>query len=535
MKIQHFSIFIFLLFTLSNYSQNRVNDCTGAIQICGDGAINSSAEGIGTQEISGLNSCSSMEHNSLWVYIEITREGTLGFELKPTSSNLAVDYDFFIFGPNVSCGNLGQAIRCSTTNPIGSGASSNHTGMRDDETDTAEGPGADGNNFIKSLDVMPGETYYIVIDRPIGNSPFDLEWTGTATIGGSPFPEGPEISKPGNLSTCNATGSATFDFQGMEDEITTQANTTLSYHENLAEATENIKPIVNSYTSSQPRKTIYARVENDITGCAKITEFDLIINPGPEINLNTQMETCDIDYSGSEVFYLDETIPSLMNGLNPENFIIQFFQSGEDASSNSNPLPQAYNSAGETIYARVHEKSNTNCFNISELDLTLNLPPQLEDYELIQPSVNSNSNTIELQFSESSDYEYSIGSSDGPYQEETTFSNVSSGIQELYIRDKKGCAVIKTQIAILGYDNFFTPNGDGINDFWQIRGVNNDQGNQGEVHIFDRYGKLIKLLRTDEKGWDGNFNGNEMPSADYWFQVRLENNQEFNGHFSLVR
>jgi len=29
--------------------------------------------------------------------------------------------------------------------------------------------------------------------------------------------------------------------------------------------------------------------------------------------------------------------------------------------------------------------------------------------------------------------------------------------------------------------------------------------------------------------------GKNMPSDDYWFKVLLENGQEFNGHFSLVR
>ena len=136
-------------------AQGGVNDCSGAIKICGDGAISSNANGVGQQELNGKNNCSSQEHNSLWLEIEVTKEGSLGFDLIPTSSAMNIDYDFFIFGPNPSCGPLGNAIRCSTTNPIASNATTNHTGMNDLETDTSEGPGANGNNYVKSLDVLP--------------------------------------------------------------------------------------------------------------------------------------------------------------------------------------------------------------------------------------------------------------------------------------------------------------------------------------------------------------------------------------------
>ncbi|MUP46314.1 T9SS type B sorting domain-containing protein [Gramella sp. BOM4] len=525
-------LILFLIACISIQAQS--SDCSGAIQICGDGSISSNANGAGTQEISELNSCSSRENNSLWLYIEITKAGTLGFDLKPVSANLEVDYDFFIFGPNASCGNLGQSIRCSTTNPIASGATTNLTGMRTGETDTSEGPGANGNNFIKPLDVLPGETYFIVIDRPIGDGPFELTWTGDVTDDGTPFPEGPEISKPGNLSTCNASGQASFDLSVQESEITSQANTTLSFHENLADATDNIQPIQGSYTSNEPVKTIFARVENDLTGCAKITEFDLIIEDGPIITPEYEYSVCDLDFNGIETFSFPEINREILNGLDPTQFEIAYFSDPMEALENVNPLPSNLTSEGETIYARVWEKGFPDCYNISEIGLNLNIPPQLQDFDLIQPVVNSNNNNISIDLQNSGDYEYSIGNIDGPYQEETEFQNISSGFQTLYIRDKNGCAIISTEIAIIGYDNFFTPNNDGVNDFWQIKGIA-EMASENYISIFDRYGKLLKRLDTSEKGWDGTFNGKAMPADDYWFRLELKNRQEVSGHFSLLR
>ncbi|GAA4319461.1 hypothetical protein GCM10023115_45970 [Pontixanthobacter gangjinensis] len=510
-----------------------MNDCSGAIKICGDGAISSNAENAGTQELNGRNNCSSREHNSLWLEIEITKPGSLGFTLKPTSGSLNIDYDFFIFGPNASCGNLGSAIRCSTTNPLASNSTSNHTGMNDTETDTSEGPGPDGNNFIRSLDVLPGETYFIVIDRPIGNSPFELEWTGTSTIDGFPFPEGPAIGEAMNLETCNYKGLADFDFSVTGNEIVTQNNTSLSYHKTLADATDNINPINGTYTSSSPIKTIYARVENDLTGCAKITEFDLIIHEGPMISDENSIERCDLDLNGEEDFVLTDLNSSILNGLDRSVYEIQYFRTQEEASADMDPILTDYNSKGnETVYARISEKTDSDCYNIAEVKLVLNNPPVLESVSLTQPQINSNNNTVTLNLDNASAYEYSMGIIEGPYQSSNVFTNVKSGFQTVYIRDLKGCAVVSTEIVVVGYDNFFSPNNDGINDFWQLRGISTP-GNL--VHIFDKYGKLLTKINATGKGWDGYYNGKPMPADDYWFRVTLQNGQEFNGHFSLVR
>jgi gliding motility-associated-like protein len=36
--------------------------------------------------------------------------------------------------------------------------------------------------------------------------------------------------------------------------------------------------------------------------------------------------------------------------------------------------------------------------------------------------------------------------------------------------------------------------------------------------IYDRYGKLITKINTNSDGWNGTFNGNPLPSDDYWLQ-----------------
>ena len=88
------------------------------------------------------------------------------------------------------------------------------------------------------------------------------------------------------------------------------------------------------------------------------------------------------------------------------------------------------------------------------------------------------------------EYEYALDNPIGPYQDEPFFDAVSSGIHTIYIRDKNGWGVAGQEVSVLGYDAFFTPNGDGINDTWIIRGINEQFQSQSRVYIYDRYGNL---------------------------------------------
>ena len=81
----------------------------------------------------------------------------------------------------------------------------------------------------------------------------------------------------------------------------------------------------------------------------------------------------------------------------------------------------------------------------------------------------------------------------------------------------------------------FTPNGDGINDRWDIKG----NISYTTLAIFDRFGRLLKQLTQNSGGWDGTMNSQSLPADDYWFSLNyLDNNgaaREFKSHFSLIR
>jgi len=138
------------------------------------------------------------------------------------------------------------------------------------------------------------------------------------------------------------------------------------------------------------------------------------------------------------------------------------------------------------------------------------------------------------------DYEYAIDTIDGPYQDSTIFLNISLGAHTIYVRDKNGCGIVEEKIfgglTNEGFPLFFTPNGDGINDFWQFAPPQlSAQDVLKVIFIFDRYGSLLKQLEPDSIGWDGSLNGTPLPAAGYWFKAIALNDREIKGHFTLKR
>lgn len=82
------------------------------------------------------------------------------------------------------------------------------------------------------------------------------------------------------------------------------------------------------------------------------------------------------------------------------------------------------------------------------------------------------------------------------------------------------------------FPKFFTPNGDGYNDRWGVS--ENDRKKIKVVHIFDRYGKLLKQLSPEDQ-WNGEYNGRSMPGDDYWYKAMTAKHEILTGHFSLLR
>ena len=105
------------------------------------------------------------------------------------------------------------------------------------------------------------------------------------------------------------------------------------------------------------------------------------------------------------------------------------------------------------------------------------------------------------------------------------------------IKDANGCEyndVVLTHVINLIEMQFFTPNGDGFNDYWRIENAENTP--EAQLNIYDRYGKLVRSMHTSQhETWDGTLNGNPLPANDYWYMLILPNGKVYKGHFALKR
>jgi gliding motility-associated-like protein len=378
------TLFLVCLFIYSfGYSQ-QPTDCIDAITVCGNSNVSLDVNGIGTQELSGSNTCSSQETNSIWLKVTTINTGTLAFTLTPDSNAITEDYDFFIFGPNVSCGNIGQAIRCSTTNPQAANQGNNLTGLSATALDTAEGPGVDGNSFVSAINVSAGDSYYIVIDRPVGNSPFSIDWTGTAQFSEPPVSAAFNANQI-TIENCDLTspfddGITSFNLEENTPTIIGgQNNVTITYHETESDANINTNALLSPYTNLTSPQTIYSRLTNTITNCYTIVPFELIIGTGPAINTPADYQVCDDASDGSNTngqsfFYLPNKNTEI-GGANTSDYTFSYHPTLIDASNNTNGLANNYYNTTpdlQTVFVRVENVSNPGCVSTIALNLIVN-------------------------------------------------------------------------------------------------------------------------------------------------------------------
>jgi gliding motility-associated-like protein len=167
-----------------------------------------------------------------------------------------------------------------------------------------------------------------------------------------------------------------------------------------------------------------------------------------------------------------------------------------------------------------------NCTSKKTITVLENNKPEIKNVKVDETTV-----TIELVQNENY-FEFSI---DGiNFQSSNVFTNAPSGLQTAYVQEVNLCSDDRKPFIVIIVPKYFTPNNDGQNDFWEVKGLINYP--LAEVTLFDRYGKLITLLNSYNRTWDGTFNKKSLPASDYWYVIKIDQNSpEVKGHFSLKR
>ena len=291
--------------------------------------------------------------------------------------------------------------------------------------------------------------------------------------------------------------------------------------------------------------------------------YDYIQTTKPKLNTIPTLTSCaDLGNGFSSVFNMSTLEKNLVENSN------EFVFSYKDKLGNNlpSPLPVNYSNKypySETLYIRVENKNNPNCYENTQIELQttpsfiLNKIPDVNECDPTGSgyAVFNLSKISSLVVDNPALYEFAYSDSNGKDISafiNESYKNTTKNYEELTLKvtDINTLCTAKTKINLIvsntGIDcnpenngdsllynipKFFTPNDDGINDIWKITEITNQNYS---IYIYDRYGKFLKTLGYN-KGWDGNLNEKPLPSTDYWFHIIFENGTNKTGHFSLKR
>jgi gliding motility-associated-like protein len=292
----------------------------------------------------------------------------------------------------------------------------------------------------------------------------------------------------------------------------------------------NATPIPNptTYQNDKPfTDSVWIRVANNTipNPCFAAVELKLIVNPLPIIQLMPEYFICE-DYKTGTLLN-----PAILNtGLTASNYIFEWTLDG-------NPYKEKTPSITVTQigdYTVKVTNTDTNCINTFTSKVTKYAPYIEITYS--DAFENTTFITVNVLGAGSGNYEYKLD--EFPFQDSNIFNNVIAGDHIITVKDKNGhCNPAPINAVIINYPKFFTPNGDGFNETWNIIHLQSKNPN-APIFIFDRYGKLIKEIYPSSEGWNGMYNGQPLPATDYWFTVDYSEKgiaKIFKSHFSLKR
>jgi gliding motility-associated-like protein len=361
------TLLIFLLILSQVFSAQ--SDCPTAITVCGNSGISYQPSGPGSI-LEDLGGCLvSDEHYSVWYTFSIATAGTLTFTIDPNV--FADDYDFAVYGPNKTCGTLGAPIRCNYSGadgPTGLNLTTVHPTVN--------------NQWSGFMNVLPGETYYLVIDNfSSTDNGFTLNWGGTATLA-SPFNDPSLITNPfitPGLPNANPTepnevivcsNPAIFNFSTLTPGIINgNTNFTVSYHYNTNDLLTGNNPIT-APVAVNTTDTYYYSItytdptnpNNPINKCKQTGKFKF--KDGSITATDATLTECNNNNEGTAVFNL-----TTANVINIPTATKKYYPSMFDLNAGTNEItnPYQYLSAGGSAFVLV--TSEFGCTDVAEIKL----------------------------------------------------------------------------------------------------------------------------------------------------------------------
>ena len=268
-------------------------------------------------------------------------------------------------------------------------------------------------------------------------------------------------------------------------------------------------PDGNEYTESGN----YTITLTNNVGCDSTITMDLIVNSLTSLDAGVDLTVCEgtdvtLTATGASVYDWD-------NGV--QNGVAFSAQLGS--------------------YTYTVEGTDANgCEDEQSVTITGTPYPELT-FEVTEPACQGDSSGNVLAFASNGTAPYSFIWNNGTLQAEN--NGIGAGTYDVTVTDDNGCETLGSIVLIDPTEPCFyipgglTPNGDGANETWEIGGLH--QYPDAKVMVFDRWG--VQLYTGDYKSapWDGTSNGNNLPTADYYYILDLGNGEKYNGVVTLKR
>lgn len=397
-----------------------------------------------------------------------------------------------------------------------------------------------------TLDVALAGEYQVFVDNGTGCIAQDsvvIEFSFFGTM---------QIQQPTDIILCDELndGLGLFNLDTIIPEIIgAQDPETIdvSFHLSQDDANANVGVLTatNAYESGSDQ--IFVRLESNNSICDfRTITFNLVLAPLPISDLTNQGGNICVDRLTGDIvsdpFLLDGTVATPVPDA---TYSYEWTLNGDFLSSD--PIITIDQSGTYQINTSVTYSSATgpsiSCEYIGEVVYTAVSKPVIEAVVLEDSFNTGGLYSVEVNIvADFGEAEYEFSVDDGPFQADTTLTGVTPGIHTVFARIVGGgCDLAETEIRIIDFPRFFTPNNDGFHDTWNILNIGEEPNLDAKIFIFDRFGKLLKQLSPTSPGWDGTFNGQPMPSSAYWFRIEFTEpgtggvQRTFQSHFALKR
>lgn len=306
-------------------------------------------------------------------------------------------------------------------------------------------------------------------------------------------------------------GLSEFNLTEMNDAINNLfggINYTVKYYISLEKAQENEDEITNNtaFPNESNFQKIYARAFDGDNACIGTTEFLLETLTVPEFDLVPSLSFCINDEKTYE--FLE----------NYESYT--WYNANGDIISNEKSVE--FPDGG--IYILEITESGFECPAARQLEVIIQPSPVILD-------VNVSDHLVTVNATGNGPLMYSFDN--GFTWVPNNSININNyGVYNMLVRSNDGCISEGKIFGVLGIPNIITPNGDGYNDYFTIKGMNAYP--EAQIKIFDKYSRLYVDQKVGENfKWDGKTFGSDLPTGDYWYILTVEPGRQLSGHFTL--